>query len=851
MKIYYFIFYTLTFIQFNCYSQCCVSLETTQTAQNLINTYYPVANDFILNVGQTSIPLESVPVNDIFGNSYGTTPISPGDLLLIIQMQGADFNSDNSQLYGAGISNSGPDFLGATGYTNINSVGLYEYVVAQNYVPLSGGLLNIIGACSNGGVLNNYYNQEHTDTNVQKRFQVIRVPSFNNLTLSNDIITSAWNGKVGGVIVVDVNGNLDINNKSINATGKGFRGSYMNVRPSNDNTNIEVSTDLNISASKAEGICGSPRFMWDGLNQVDNGINWMGYPGGDFGRGAVGNAGGGGNIHNAGGGGGGNGGSGGVGGNGWQGAGGPSTFPNGGRPGSSVPNIISRIIMGGGGGGGDANNALSGVKGGVGGGIILVKANKIIGSGSIISNGSNGQPGNLGGAPDGAGGGGAGGTILVQTLQNNSANNLNLIALGGNGGNALNSSSDHHGPGGGGGGGIIFYNTPGIVALNISVAQGIHGLTNDGNGISWGSNDGIVGNAYSFIPSELPNSFSIIRNPTPIAQFSITEVCEGINTEFTNLSTVSNDNNSSITSYLWDFGDGSTSIETNPTHTYSTFGSYVVTLTVTTNLGCFNFITNTVNVLQKFQQPQVIENQSFCNQAVLSDIIINGVSIQWYNSLTSTMPLPINTELISGTTYYATSNGSNMCESIKTPVTITLNVPENPIQEINQSFCNPIKIKDIVSVGQNIQWFSSDSGGIPLDLETDVVFGTTYYSSQTIDGCESEIRSQVLVTLEECDVIINNYISVNSDDTNEYLHIEGIERYPKNTIEIINRWGVLVYKMEGYNNSTNVFKGISEGRFTINSNAKLPEGTYFYILNYTKSNGSTIQKTGYLYITIK
>ena len=134
MKIFYFLLISLTYFNMNCYSQCCVALESNQSAQSLINTYYPVADNFTLNVGQTEIPLESVPVNDIFGNSYGTTPISPGDLLLIIQIQGADFNQDNSQIYGSGNLNSGPDLLGATGYTNINSVGIYEYVVAQNYV---------------------------------------------------------------------------------------------------------------------------------------------------------------------------------------------------------------------------------------------------------------------------------------------------------------------------------------------------------------------------------------------------------------------------------------------------------------------------------------------------------------------------------------------------------------------------------------------------------------------------------------------------------------------------------------------------------------------------------------------
>ena len=74
-------------------SQCCVSYNNLQNGGSLINTFYPVSGDIALNNSMTSIPLGAVPLNDVFGNSYGSTPINAGDLLLIIQMQGADFNS--------------------------------------------------------------------------------------------------------------------------------------------------------------------------------------------------------------------------------------------------------------------------------------------------------------------------------------------------------------------------------------------------------------------------------------------------------------------------------------------------------------------------------------------------------------------------------------------------------------------------------------------------------------------------------------------------------------------------------------------------------------------------------------
>ena len=50
--------------------------------------------------------------------------------------------------------------------------------------------------------------------------------------------------------------------------------------------------------------------------------------------------------------------------------------------------------------------------------------------------------------------------------------------------------------------------------------------------------------------------------------------CDNMNVEFCNVST------GSITTYAWDFGDGGTSVDASPTHTYTTAGSYDVQLTV-------------------------------------------------------------------------------------------------------------------------------------------------------------------------------------------------------------------------------------------------------------------------------
>jgi gliding motility-associated-like protein/uncharacterized repeat protein (TIGR01451 family) len=105
-------------------------------------------------------------------------------------------------------------------------------------------------------------------------------------------------------------------------------------------------------------------------------------------------------------------------------------------------------------------------------------------------------------------------------------------------------------------------------------------------------------------------------------------------------------------------------------------------------------------------------------------------------------------------------------------------------------------------------------------------------------------------------IVVHNAFSPNGDGVNEVFTIDSITDtncYPTNTVEIYNRWGVLVYEVKDYDNVNRAFKGFSEGRVTISQSVGLPVGTYFYILNYTSVDGNgasvTNKKSGYLYLT--
>ncbi len=452
----------------------------------VVNTYYPGAAS--VAAGVTAIPV---------GAPAGApTPVAAGDLVLVIQMQGADLNATETDAYGDGMS--GAPASGALAGTV--AAGRYEFAVATG--PVAAGLLPVVGKGSGGGLLHDYLDGPASFAVGARRFQVVRVPQYATATASGALAAATWNGVTGGVLALDVTGVLTFSG-TVSVSGLGFRGGgdrQLGGAGGLPPGAYRTAATSNANGAKGEGVAGTPRWVQQGAAAVDTGVE--GYPGGSQGRGAPGNAGGGGtdgnqpaNDQNSGGGGGGNGGEGGRGGHAWS-----SIAPYGGYGGTGTAASPTALTLGGGGGAGTRNNA-GPSNGAPGGGIALLRAGSIAGVGAVSADGGSGPTA----ANDGGGGGGAGGTVAVDAATGG-LGGLTLSAAGGRGGDSWPSQApggfpgERHGPGGGGGGGVVL--TTASLA-SASVVGGQNGITTTAAD-SFGATPGLDGSSAVVAPSAMP-----------------------------------------------------------------------------------------------------------------------------------------------------------------------------------------------------------------------------------------------------------------------------------------------------------------------------------------------------------
>jgi len=84
------------------------------------------------------------------------------------------------------------------------------------------------------------------------------------------------------------------------------------------------------------------------------------------------------------------------------------------------------------------------------------------------------------------------------------------------------------------------------------------------------------------------------------------------------------DPDGAVTDYAWDFGDGGTSSDANPSHTYTVGGPYVATLTVTDNDGAQTMQEALVQAVEPNMPPVAVASANIASGPVPLDVIFNA-----------------------------------------------------------------------------------------------------------------------------------------------------------------------------------------------------------------------------------
>jgi gliding motility-associated-like protein len=407
---------------------------------------------------------------------------SAGDYVLLIQMTGATF------LEG---TNHPRDY--ASSLDDRRNCGKYEFlqiediITPQNYIVFTSYLLN--------------------EFNNDEKIQLVKVKTGDELIVNTLVQSHAWDGSTGGIVALMAFDRLVLNG-TISVNGQGFRGAYPDSNYTGgcryDNALKDTcyfSTNLlNRAGKKGESVMTTSFMLGKGAGNALNG-------------------GGGGNGLYSGGAGGSNYGEGGSGGHQYY-LGGCDDPPPVqlvySQGGFTTNDFIdhNRVIFGGGGGAGTMNQALSrnGSKGGNGGGIAIVLANTLTGSGAIRASGQN-----VTGTVSASGGGGGGGGIILLDVANNGGT-ASFFVRGGDGGNT---GANCTGAGGGGGGGAVMHSGSSLLAAQIDTTNGKGGQAE----LTCSYNSGATGGKGAVIPDVvLPLNgflFNVLYGGDTICQWQV------------------------------------------------------------------------------------------------------------------------------------------------------------------------------------------------------------------------------------------------------------------------------------------------------------------------------------------
>ncbi len=334
------------------------------------------------------------------------------------------------------------------------------------------------------------------------------------------------------------------------------------------------------------------------------------------------------------------------------------------------------------------------------------------------------------------------------------------------------------------------------------------------------------------------------------ANFSETNRCANAATIFSDLSTISN---GTISAWSWNFGNGSSSTNQNPTFVYLTPGTYVVSLNVLTNQGCSNTIVKNVTIDNKPVADFTVNDSVGCGSLLalftdLSSTPINSTyAWNFGDSQVSSVKNPSHTFSINGSytiTEVVTSPGGCMDSISKINYISIQTAPTASFVASTDFALIPNAIIDFTSESANyssLNWDFGDSYFSNLQSPSHNFIDTGQFvvclTAFSSFGCTDTSCMEVKISASN-KIAVPSAFSPNGDGYNDVFLIEG-GPFLEIEIKIMNEWGNQIFVSSSQNEGW-------DGKY---NNVLQPNGAYEYIISGKTLDNQPISKYGIVNLT--
>ncbi len=322
---------------------------------------------------------------------------------------------------------------------------------------------------------------------------------------------------------------------------------------------------------------------------------------------------------------------------------------------------------------------------------------------------------------------------------------------------------------------------------------------------------------------------------------------------FSNNNFTFNNNSVGANTYLWNFGDGNTSTDLAPTHTYATAGNYTTKLMVTNNYGCADSTSDVTNVLA-VPTPAFIAPVAQCilnNNFTFTNTSTGGATYLWNfgDGTSSTSPNPTHsyTNANTYTVKLIVTNNNGCWDTVSNIVNV--NPGATLIMGNDAAICKGSNTALSVQGAQSYQW--TPSTGLNCDtcinpIATPAITTTYTVTALTNGGCPGADTVRVTV-FQPIDINVSPNKQICTNESFK-LSANGASTYLWSPAQGLNSTtsanptttttSTTQYMVIGFDNN-NCFKDTGYVKITV-----LPKPTLQLGANQTVSTGTVVPLTG-------